>query len=252
MKKISLLATFVLVLALILTGSVGAAIVEVPNPGDQYWDSTAQAIAVITKNGDSQGSGKLASTVAMGVTDLSNSSNITVSFNKPWTYTATYHFTFQYDVPTADAKFTIYDQNNNFFGFVDQPYFGFSGFPDYRNKVFYTIRLNYAGSNDPLANATVNISELTLNGNTMGVGTGNGTYNSGFSNNFVYFANSDGSPFTNFTIAGDFIFTNGVDANTPRFEFDLGGPAGVPLPPAVLLLGTGLLGLVGLRRFRKG
>ena len=85
---------------------------------------------------------------------------------------------------------------------------------------------------------------------------GTGAYDSGnaggISNNFVYFRNSDGSPFTNhFIITGDFVFTGYGGTNYPGFEFDLSAQP-VPLPPAVLLLGTGLLGLAGLRRFRKG
>jgi hypothetical protein len=62
-----------------------------------------------------------------------------------------------------------------------------------------------------------------------------------------------------------FIFLH-AGCNPFRVEFyeDFGGPSGVdlhlplgvgycpvPLPPAFLLLGSGLLGLVGLRRFRK-
>jgi len=35
-----------------------------------------------------------------------------------------------------------------------------------------------------------------------------------------------------------------------RFEYVM-GPFFVPLPPRVLLLGSGLLGLLGLRRYRK-
>ena len=36
MKKISVLAALILVLSLMLAGSAGAAIVEVPDPGPQY------------------------------------------------------------------------------------------------------------------------------------------------------------------------------------------------------------------------
>jgi hypothetical protein len=49
----------------------------------------------------------------------------------------------------------------------------------------------------------------------------------------------------NFTPASDYIY-NPVD-----FSMGVAGNA-VPLPPTVLLLGSGLLGLVGWRRFRKG
>jgi len=43
---------------------------------------------------------------------------------------------------------------------------------------------------------------------------------------------------------------NFLSASNPGFE-GFASPNSVPLPPSALLLGSGLLGLVGLRRFRK-
>lgn len=45
---------------------------------------------------------------------------------------------------------------------------------------------------------------------------------------------------------GDYFYTTSATGQSVTV-----GPAPVPLPPTVLLLGSGLLGLVGLRRFRK-
>ena len=77
----------------------------------------------------------------------------------------------------------------------------------------YTIRLDYAGNEINGVGGAADITNLTINGVTMGAGT----YNSGFTNNFMYFRYSDGTPFTkNFTIAGDFMFTGSFNGDTPR------------------------------------
>ena len=78
MKKISLLAAVALVLSLMLTGSTGAAIVEVPDPGPQYWDNSAQAIAVAARNGNPNNPTptKADYGITMGVTELSTPTNL--------------------------------------------------------------------------------------------------------------------------------------------------------------------------------
>ncbi len=72
MKKVSVLAAFVLVLFFLLTGSAGAVTIdEVGNPGSQYWDDSAQAIAAKAQNGQLDYSGSvLVSQLVMGTTDL--------------------------------------------------------------------------------------------------------------------------------------------------------------------------------------
>jgi hypothetical protein len=59
----------------------------------------------------------------------------------------------------------------------------------------------------------------------------------------LWFAYADGGTY----LGGD----NFLSTSNPGFE-GVASPNSVPLPPTVLLLGSGLLGLAGWRRFRKG
>ena len=255
MKKISVLAILVLVLSLMLAiSAVAVTIDEVGDPGSTYWDSSAQAIAAKARNGASGNNNDVAGRYAIGLgyTTLSTfgSGSLQVAIvpnTSPfWTYNQPYHFTLTYvsQDPTYlnETVFTITDPtSNNQVGLVGDTL---------GSGNIYTIRLNYTGNGNPLvASGAVNISNLTLNNSIMGP---NGTYYSGFTDNFVYFRYSDGTPFTStFTIAGDFVFTsNGGAPNFPGFEFDLSAQP-VPLPPSVLLLGSGLLGLGALGWRRK-
>ena len=107
MKKISVLAALILVLSLMLAGSAGAAIVEVPDPGPQYWDSSAQAIAAAARNGNPNDPNftKADYGIAMGVTDLSTPANIYNAVIDQWTYGHRYYFTLEYVTTSTSYPF---------------------------------------------------------------------------------------------------------------------------------------------------
>jgi len=54
-------------------------------------------------------------------------------------------------------------------------------------------------------------------------------------------------------VSGEYIFINGAFPTTERgaFQMQLSSPSAVPIPAAVWLLGSGLIGLVGVRRKLK-
>jgi hypothetical protein len=221
-KKVSAVA-LPLVLSLMLAGCVK--IIEVPDPGAQYWDDNAKAIAASARNGLPDNTlQKTNFAVGLGVTRLNTASNIYLAIIPSpgetfWHYNATYHFTLKYDPSDSlTVRFTISGQPPYPY-FEGQPYYG----PAYSNG-FHTIRFNYAGRLTPDGKnfIGVKISNLKLNNIIMG----SGNYESGPSNKFVYFANANGAPFASFTIEGDFTFTGGVNgvADLPRFEINLGNP----------------------------
>ena len=67
-------------------------------------------------------------------------------------------------------------------------------------------------------------------------------FENGYGANCFEVKTPDGFDFTDWPVEGLWAFTL-----TPPFQ----APSAVPIPPTVLLLGSGLLGLTGWRRFRK-
>jgi hypothetical protein len=151
-----------------------------------------------------------------------------------------YSFVFTYDADGGNLNFK-----------VQSPW----AWPFFRSNQFLTtdftdgfnyIRLTLAGDDDPTPTITVN--NFTVNGDLIG------SWTIGAETNFYIADVVSGSviPFSTLEITGELFFSDtklNYDG-LPKMDIVLGAPVHTPLPPSVLLLGSGLLGL-GLLGYRR-
>lgn len=158
----------------------------------------------------------------------------------PFVGTNTYNFTINYHASTGLANFQV--SGSGFTStLLTTPNYGITGYG------FNGITLGLRATNGPMhAPNTLTLSNLNLNSAPL-----SGSYVG--TNTYTTYTLYTGSLLTDIVLTGNFVFTGdylNLNEDT-KFDVNLVRAAPVPIPAAVWLLGSGLLGLVGLRRRMK-
>ena len=154
-----------------------------------------------------------------------------------WMGSVTYNFTLNYDSTTGVADFQV--QGAGFTSTLLQtPDYGLQGFG------FTGISL---GLREDSANSTeLIVCALRLNGVWL-----SGIYSA--TDTYTEYALYSGPLLTDISLTGEFTVIGDYQGNNERTKFDvnLTGVSPVPAPTAIILLGSGLLGLAGAGRRKK-
>jgi hypothetical protein len=256
MRKIIWKVTMGVLMLGMLVSAGHADIVKLPGSdfSSSLWDDAANVIAGKARS-DSGESGVGTFELVLGVTNLGAGERYATA-DITWTYGHTYNFTFDYASATGATSLVIYDydanQNKVQVASVAYTYDGTGGHtdePNYVGQGMNVIRVNLVGAKDGdgVVISETQITHLNVNGKNFGADWG-----SGGTSTDRFYGNEDYAYLSEVHVTGDFLFTAN-DPSTkkrPRLEVQLLNYTPVPVPPSVLLLGSGLLGLAawGCRR----
>ena len=157
----------------------------------------------------------------------------------PFVGTNTYNFTLTYHASTGLATFQVMGPSFTS-NLLTTPDYGITGYG------FHGIDLGLralAATGSP--NPTLALNGIYLNGNSLpGLYTGTSTYTT--------YSLYSGPLLTDINLTGVFVFTGDIMGMNERTRFDLNltGASPVPIPGALVLFGSGLVGLVGIGRRR--
>lgn len=201
-------------------------------PGGALWDDFP---GVKMRDGYVESGGYWTNMMTIGYYPESNQ-EAKGAFGGGWPVATDIPFSFEWDRSSGLVSFQVTLAPD------DQPHMS-SQFEEYTNEDFRGIVVNLGGT----ASEGVTVKNLSVNGQLVG----SGTFGS-FTDVYYILANHDLAAFDDITVTGSVNFADlGADgsAEFARMAISLGAP--VPLPPGVLLLGSGLLGLAALRYRRR-